>query len=59
MADDEKRLMEDTFVALVLILGELVQAAKRDKGVRTTASPATSALALISKERDGILSRQP
>jgi hypothetical protein len=58
MADD-KRLEEDSFVALVLILGELLKAADRDKGITSTENYTARALKFISVERDRILSRRP
>lgn len=54
---DDTRLREDTFVAMVLILGKLLQAEDRDKGTYTTEDAAKRALNLISKERDRILAR--
>ena len=56
---DDTRLREDTFVAMVLILGKLLQAEDDDKGRYTTEDPAKRALNLISKERDRILAGRP
>jgi hypothetical protein len=58
MADD-KRMGEDSFVALVLILGKLLQAEDRAKGRSTTEDSTSRALKLISMERDRILAQRP
>jgi hypothetical protein len=57
MPDDDKRLRDDTFVAMVLILGKLLQAEDRDRGHHTTEDAAKRAMNLISKERDRILAQ--
>jgi hypothetical protein len=47
MPDDDKRLREDTFVAMVLILGKLLQAEDRDKGHHNIEDAAKRAMNLI------------
>ena len=54
MADDN-HLVEDSFVALVLILSKLLHAEDRAKGRFTTEDSTSRALKFISKERDRIL----
>ena len=56
---DDKHPSEDNFVALVLILGKLLQAEDRGKGRFTSEDCASRTLKLISKERDRILAERP
>lgn len=53
--DDERRITEDSYVALVLILGEALKAKGLAKGQSTTASGPQLALELIAKQRSEIL----
>ena len=57
MADDN-HLVEDSFVALVLILTKLLHAEDRAKGMFTTEDNTSRALKFISKERDRILAQR-
>jgi hypothetical protein len=50
-------MADDSFVALVLILGKLLVAEDRTKHRSTTENEVDRALKLIAKERDRILAR--
>lgn len=58
MADDTKQ-GEDSFVALVLILGKLLKAEDSAAGRTNTEDIITRSLHLISKERKRILAARP
>lgn len=58
MTEHAQRLAEDTFVALVLILGKMIEREKEKGGHHQVGGPPSSqwALELITKERTRILS---
>jgi hypothetical protein len=55
MPDNDRHIAEDSYVALVLILSEMLKAKDLAKRIRGTASYSQKALELISNERSRIL----
>jgi hypothetical protein len=59
MTDADRQLIQDAYVAQILILAKQFEIKDHLTGFRTTDSPVSRAVKLISKERSGILAGRP